>query len=137
MDILEEYGFEPFMMRTQSLSRTFIDKLFAVCDYYMNEKPARNSRHLYDIFKLYPYITINAEFRMLVADVRKHRATMDEKITPSARDSVDVIQWVRQIVESGFYEKDYEDSTMKVISDNIGYKEVVDCYSKVMSDLFL
>ena len=34
-EILRDYGLEPFKMKTQTLSRTIIDKIFAVCDYYM------------------------------------------------------------------------------------------------------
>lgn len=132
----EEYGLEPFVMRTQSLVRTFIDKLFAVCDYYINGKSARNSRHLYDIYKLYPHIKMDEEFKLLVDDVREHRATMDQKIAPLAKHNVDIIQNVKQIVDTGFYEKDYENSTMKLISDNIAYKEVMECYTKIMYELF-
>jgi hypothetical protein len=32
MDIVEEYGLEPFEMNVQSLERTFIDKVF-ITDY--------------------------------------------------------------------------------------------------------
>ena len=31
-EILRDYGLEPFKMKTQTLSRTIIDKIFAVCD---------------------------------------------------------------------------------------------------------
>lgn len=84
-EILRDYGLEPFKMKTQALSRTIIDKIFAVCDYYMVGRATRNSRHLYDIFKLKNYISIDDDFKRLFADVRKHRSGMDIKITPSAR----------------------------------------------------
>ena len=61
-DIIDEFELEPFIMKTQSLARTFIDKLFAICDYYMNEKATRNSRHLYDIYKLKPWIVADEQF---------------------------------------------------------------------------
>lgn len=34
-DIIAKFGLIPFEMKAQSLVRTFIDKLFAVCDYYL------------------------------------------------------------------------------------------------------
>ncbi|MBQ0066932.1 MAG: nucleotidyl transferase AbiEii/AbiGii toxin family protein, partial [Phascolarctobacterium sp.] len=34
----EEYGLIPFEMKVQSLERTFIDKIFALCDYSMREE---------------------------------------------------------------------------------------------------
>ena len=135
-EIIIEYGLEPFLMKVQAITRTFVDKLFAVCDYYMNGKAARNSRHLYDIYKLSPYVAIDEELRRLVVDVREHRANMDVKIAPSARNEIDIIQKVKEIVESGFYAKDYEDSTKKLIGDAVEYDEVIACYSEVMQEVF-
>lgn len=135
-EIISEYGLEPFGMKTQSLVRTFIDKLFAVCDYYMNGKATRNSRHLYDIYKLYPYITMDGDFRNLVVDVRKHRANMDIKIAPSAKADVEILQKVKEIVKTKFYLNDYKDSTMKLISDDIEYDKVIQCYLEIMQMLF-
>lgn len=135
-EIISEYGLEPFIMKTQSLVRTFIDKLFAVCDYYMNGKATRNSRHLYDIYKLYPYITMDGDFRKLVVDVRKHRANMDIKIAPSAKADVEILQKVNEIVKTKFYLNDYENSTMKLIRDDIEYDKVIQCYLEVMQMLF-
>ena len=34
-DIISDYGLEPFSMKVQSVSRTFIDKIYALCDYYI------------------------------------------------------------------------------------------------------
>lgn len=123
-------------MQTQSLSRTFIDKLFAVCDYFINDKATRNSRHLYDIFKLSPYIKIDAEFIDLVENVRKHRETMDITITPSARKNVNIIQTAKELISSSFYQCDYEDSTMKLINDNVTYKECIDNYIDIVRKIF-
>lgn len=136
MDIIEKYDLTPFKMKVQSLTRTFIDKIFAVCDYYMNGKATRNSRHLYDVYKLYPYIDFNDEFRNLLIEVRKSRSEMDIKITPSARNDIDVLEKVEEIVKEQFYKKDYEDSTMKLISDESKYEDVIDRYLDLMTDLF-
>lgn len=123
-EILRDYGLEPFKMKTQALSRTIIDKIFAVCDYYMVGRATRNSRHLYDIFKLKNYISIDDDFKRLFADVRKHRSGMDIKITPSAREDVDLLAVAEKLIREDFYADDYADSTMKLISDNISYETV-------------
>ena len=34
-DIAIKYDLKPFEITTQSIDRTFIDKVFAICDYYM------------------------------------------------------------------------------------------------------
>ena len=123
-EILRDYELKPFKMKTQALSRTIIDKIFAVCDYYMVGRATRNSRHLYDIFKLKNYISIDDDFKRLFADVRKHRSGMDIKITPSAREDVDLLAVAEKLIREDFYADDYADSTMKLISDNISYETV-------------
>lgn len=121
---MRDYGLEPFKMKTQALSRTIIYKIFAVCDYYMVGRATRNSRHLYDIFKLKNYISMDDDFKRLFADVRKHRSGMDIKITPSAREDVDLLAVAEKLIREDFYADDYADSTMKLISDNISYETV-------------
>ena len=66
-------------MRVQSLNRTLIDKIFAVCDYYLQGKAHRNARHLYDIYKLSKYVRIDKDFLELVGEVRNHRIEMGTK----------------------------------------------------------
>lgn len=135
-EIIVQYGLSPFTMRVQSLARTFSDKLFAVCDYYINGKATRMSRHLYDIYKLGPHITIDEDFRELIEDVRRQRAMMGAKIAPSAQNNIDIVQKVEEMVRTKFYEKDYENSTMKLISDDISYDEVINYYGHIMRELF-
>lgn len=40
------------IINVQSVERTFVDKVFAVCDYKIQNMQDRDSRHLYDICKL-------------------------------------------------------------------------------------
>ena len=51
-EMLEPYGLLPFEMKVQGIDRTMIDKVFAICDYYMKGDVRRHSRHIYDIYKL-------------------------------------------------------------------------------------
>ena len=44
-----EFDAISFNMNVQSLERTFIDKVFAICDYKIQNMMDRDSRHLYDI----------------------------------------------------------------------------------------
>lgn len=134
-EILNEYGLEPFPMKTQAISRTIIDKIFAVCDYYMTGKATRNSRHLYDIFKLKECISIDDEFKKLFADVRKHRADMDIQITPSAKEEVDLLAVAEELILEDFYADDYAISTMKLISDNTTYETVKRSYIDLVRNI--
>ena len=126
----------PFSMKVQSINRTLIDKMFAVCDYYMLNRARRNSRHLYDIYKLYPHVTENDEFYNLVEEVRVHRAKMDIKVAPAARDDVDILEVVRKLCDEDFYKDDYENRTKGLISDDLSYDEVIGFFRKLMERVF-
>lgn len=49
------------MMGVQSIERTFVDKVFAVCDYKIQNMQDRDSRHLYDICKLMSVVKIGSK----------------------------------------------------------------------------
>lgn len=48
-DELENFYLEPFEMKVQGIDRTLVDKVFAICDYYMRNRVKKHSRHIYDI----------------------------------------------------------------------------------------
>lgn len=135
-ELIKKYDLQPFMMRVQSISRTLIDKIFALCDYYMMDKARRNSRHLYDIYKLAPYVTKDKDFLKLVKEVRLHRKSMNEKITPSARDEIDILEVIAKICDEDFYKSDYADTTIRLISDEVEYEVVKNFYRDFTKELF-
>ena len=45
-DLIQEYELEPFTVKVQSAERTFVDKIFAVADYYLSDKVTEHSRHI-------------------------------------------------------------------------------------------
>lgn len=53
---IEEFMLLPFSMKVQGIDRTLADKIFAVCDYYLQNKVQKHSRHIYDIYKLIPHV---------------------------------------------------------------------------------
>ena len=135
-DLLEEYGLTPFTMQVQALERTLIDKVFALCDYYLQDKPARNSRHLYDIYKIANEITVTNNFRKLITEVRAHRQNMKNDISPAADNSVDIPALIKKFCEKDFYADDYEKTTKNLISDDISYNEVKTFIQDFTKDLF-
>lgn len=134
-DLAEQFSLSRFPMNLQSLERTYIDKVFALCDYYLQGKSKRYSRHLYDIYKLTPKMEFNEEFRKLVSEVRVHRATMS--ICPSAQKSVDIPKIIMDFCDNSFYEEDYQAITSYFTADYIPYKEVVKTMRELaLGDLF-
>lgn len=110
-------------MQVQSLERTFIDKVFAICDYRIQDMQDRDSRHLYDIAKLFPEIEVSSELDNLIDDVREDR--MLSKNNPSAQLEHNIPEMLREIISSHFYESDYNNITRKLLYEDISYDEVV------------
>lgn len=122
-DIAEKLQLNKFSMKLQSLERTYIDKIFALCDYYLQGKSKRYSRHLYDIYKLTPMMKINDDFRKLIDEVREHRAKMS--VCPSAKDGVDVAGIIFEFCDSDFYKEDYQAITSYFVADYVAYDEAI------------
>ncbi|MBP5325990.1 MAG: nucleotidyl transferase AbiEii/AbiGii toxin family protein [Pseudobutyrivibrio sp.] len=135
-ELIGEYNLLPFPMQVQSLERTLIDKLFALCDYYIQNKAARNSRHLYDIYKLGQQISVNDNFKSLVTEVRQHRFEIKDNVAPSADPSVDIAATSKEFCGKDFYADDYERTTKNLISDEISYQEVKSFILQFTNDIF-
>lgn len=127
--LVHKYSLEPFEMRVQSLSRTFIDKVYASCDYYMQGKSRRLSRHLYDLYKLFPKMTFNEEFKKLVSEVKAQRAEMD--ICPSAKPGVNVSNLIQKYCDENFYKADFDIITETLINETIDYKNIINTMHEI------
>ena len=133
-DIVSEYGLEPFSMRVQSVDRTFIDKIFALCDYYLEDKTKRFSRHLYDLHMIYPTITIDDTFLDLIQQVREHRSLLP--ICPSAKDDIDIKNTINEFLDKEFYKSDYDSITKTLISDDVSYEQTSLTLREIADKLF-
>lgn len=122
-EIIQEYQLQPFEMILQSLERTFADKVFAVCDYYLMGKTQRNSRHIYDLYMLFPKITMSEEYKELVAEIREQRAK--KTICLSAQEGIDVSDMLEKIIEEKVYKTDYEEITTYFQNHPVGYDEAI------------
>lgn len=120
---IKQYQLSPFKMKVQGLDRTLADKVFAICDYYLQGKVNGHSRHLYDIFKLLPFVPQNEEFKNLVRDVRTVRA--ESPVCFSAKEGVDVPALLKKIIEENTYRPDYNNVTEKLLKDDLKYDDVI------------
>ena len=135
-DLLEEYELTPFTMRVQSLERTLIDKIFALCDYYIQDKAARNSRHLYNIYKISKEFTVDDDFHKLILEVRAHCQGMKNNIAPAADEDINISELIKKFCDEDFYADDYEKTTKNLISDDISYEDVKAFIQDFTKDLF-
>lgn len=112
------------MMNVQSVERTFVDKVFAVCDYKIQNMQDRDSRHLYDICKLIREVELNEELDKLIDMVRDDR--MQSKNNPSAQLEYIIPDMLKEIIRSRFYEPDYKNVTQKLLYEDISYDYAIE-----------
>lgn len=134
--ILAEYGLEPFCVQVQALQRTLIDKVFALCDYYLSGDTERNSRHIYDIAKLLTKVNaFDGTLQVLVSNVRNDRKR--NRTCLSAQDGVDVPEVLKSIINTEFFKKDYDETTLKLLSKPISYEDAIKSLQTVIdSEMF-
>lgn len=122
-DLALKYMLDDFEMKLQSISRTYIDKIFALADYYIQGKSKRYSRHLYDIYKLKDCVEINQNFEKLFLEIREHRKKMT--ICPSAQEKVCVSNIIRELCNNEFFKQDYQEITNYFSEDYVEYDETI------------
>ncbi|HQC54955.1 MAG TPA: nucleotidyl transferase AbiEii/AbiGii toxin family protein [Clostridia bacterium] len=134
--LIQDYNLEPFPIQTQTVERTFVDKIFALCDYYLGEFKERTSRHLYDLHKLYPKIKFDKEFEKLVFETRDARQNSPFAI--SANPDVNIYEVLSEIVDSNFYEYDYNNVTKHLLNkgEDVTYEDTVDTLYKIRDEAF-
>ena len=129
--LIEEYGLEPFELNVQSKERTLIDKVFALGDYYLDNKVTEHSRHLYDLYKLSGVVEINAEMRELVKEVTEERK--HHQACLSAQDEIDLKALIQEIIDQDIYKTDYETITSGLLFEEVKYSETKDAVQKIIN----
>lgn len=128
-DAVEEFHLDAFEMKVQGIDRTLADKVFAICDYYLQEKIAKHSRHIYDIYKLLPIVPQTDDFKALVHEVRKARARTS--ICPSAQPGVNVPELLHYLIDKEVYKSDYENITSRILEESITYKVAMEAVKTI------
>lgn len=129
LDLAKTYDLLPFEIMTQTIERTLADKVFALCDYYMQGEIERHSRHLYDIYKIVDSIGITDELTRLIPQVRTVRSELT--ICPSAQEGICVTEILNEIIEKQSYKTDYEDITLGLLFVQESYDTVIQSIRKL------
>ena len=131
LDRISFNDFEPFEIKTQSITRTFVDKIFALCDYYLNNDIAEHSRHLYDIYKLFSSVNFNDELRLYIKEIRDWRKL--KRFCTSADEKYNINTLLKEIIKKDVYKQDYEKITNLIIYDNVTYIETIKIIQKIIN----
>ena len=129
-EMMEEYGLSSFDMKVQGIERTLIDKVFAVCDYYIKGEVRRHSRHIYDIYKLLPLIEMNDVLENLIKEVRKARAK-NVSLCPSAQAEADIPGILNEIINPGAYRTDYDNVTTRILAERTSYNSAIEALRQI------
>ena len=133
-EMLTEYSLTPFEMKVQGLDRTLIDKVFAVCDYYLSGRVKKHSRHIYDVYKLSPLVRQDDDFKKLIQEVRDVRSK--ESICLSAQPDVNVTELLHKIIHDEVYKEDYYTLTVRLLKEKVDYNEAIQALRKIADSGF-
>ena len=125
------YELFSFPVTVQTKERTFVDKVFALCDYYLEGRIEKHSRHIYDLHKLIDKVTPLETLMPLADRVREDR--MGRANCPSAQEGADVPSLLSRILEEGCYEKDYEEKTCPMLYSPCPYEEASASLEKIIA----
>lgn len=133
LELIDLYQLHPFNVKVQSIDRTFIDKLFALGDYYLRNKSTGYSRHLYDLYKLANEIVYDDKFYKLFDEVKAIRAEDGECL--SAQPNQNIKKLLVEICNKDYFKKDYEDTTEELLFEKVNYKTTKDNLLKILNNL--
>ncbi|MDR2109317.1 MAG: nucleotidyl transferase AbiEii/AbiGii toxin family protein [Coriobacteriales bacterium] len=119
-DLLSRYDLDNFSIKVVSLERAFVDKSFAVADYYLNRSVSqRQSRHIYDLYKLAALISFDDTLATLFSQARSERQSNSHCL--SAAPDVSLADTLRKLHVQEAYRYDYEQITTPLLYENIDY----------------
>ncbi len=131
VDVIKKYELEPFKAIVQSLERTLIDKLFAICDYHLYGKYDRYSRHIYDIHKIWTSVQINKDIiKELVVPIAKDRQLFGIK-NISCNPGMSPNNILVEIIENQAYENDYNEVTADFIVQYVSYDTCINSLREI------
>lgn len=131
-DIIELYDLSPFVLNVQTTDRTFVDKLFALGDYYLADTIQGHSRHIYDLYKLLPTIELDDELKELIKTVRAERK--EHKTCLSAQDDIDMNLLIKEIITNDAYRSDYENITASLLFKPVDYNVAIEVLDTVLQE---
>lgn len=131
--LIDEYNLNPFEMQIQTIERTFVDKLFALCDYHIIKKYYRYSRHLYDLHKIWKSGLLNLDIvNVILPEVIKDRNQMDIQ-NYSAKPGTKINNILQNIIDNKVYEKDFNEVTKEFLFSDSYYEELVESLQDIIN----
>jgi len=106
-----------------------VDKIFAMCDYFMIGKINGQSRHLYDIHKILPHMTLDDDMKKFAEEIRRVREGKRDCL--SADKNASLPDTIDAVMAKGAYEKDYKERTAPLLYETVAYKDIASSMKKI------
>ena len=129
-DLIKKYELESFIVKTITKERTFVDKVFAICDYHISKILDRQSRHIYDIHQLLPLIKLDQSIIDLFNKVREYREKLETCY--SVLGDKKISDYLFELVKEDTYKQDYNSKTYPLLYDGVKYGDCLKSIEKVM-----
>lgn len=113
------------------MERTFIDKVFAICNHALSGEIKGYSRHIYDLNRSLTKIKLDNELKKLARKIRYERKENERYLIEQGNGNIPAI--LQEIIDKEICRKDYEAITEKVIFDNIFYFEAIKSLDKIIA----
>lgn len=130
---LKNFLLDTFDMKVQGLDRTLADKVFAICDYYLQDRVKKHSRHIYDIYKLLPLVPQDDYFKELINEVRNVRAMTN--ICPSAKSETKISDILNYLIDNRIYKEDYDSITSRILEEDVTYETAINAVKTIAESL--
>ncbi|MBQ9457578.1 MAG: nucleotidyl transferase AbiEii/AbiGii toxin family protein [Bacilli bacterium] len=122
-DLVQQFDLGSFPLKTQTLERTFVDKVFAICDYSISLKLDRQSRHIYDLRQILPLISLDEKLVSLFHEVREYRTPLPTCY--SAQPGTKLHRLLSKLIGESTFESDYQSKTYPLLYDQVRYESCV------------
>lgn len=129
-NLIKQYDLQPFELNVQTAERTFVDKVFAIGDYYLSDAVHEHSRHMYDIYKLLEVVALDDSVKKLVQNVREERKPHVN--CRSAKDGINMNALLQEIIDKAVYKQDYEEITEKILFEEVTYETAAAALQKIL-----
>lgn len=114
IQVLANYGLEPFSIATQNMDVTFVEKCMSLANRYMRGESFRLSRHLYDIYMMYTYGNLRSfDLEETMYETKQHllERTNDKCLRADKPASIILLE----ALTIDFYKEDYNAVTLPLI----------------------
>lgn len=130
-ELVTKYNLEPFEVNVQTAERTLIDKVYALGDYYLDNRISEHSRHIYDLYKLFEVVSLDDNLKSLVKEVAKERRQHAASL--SAQEGVDIKALLNEIITNDVYKADYESITSSLLFTPVDYSIAITAVSQIIN----